>query len=78
MVQPKSAEWYRSQVTRTDLDLATYNGGELPGNMHLSPKGNPQQTFTSRGKTYKLWTLTKTGPGGFSARLLKQILPAIR
>jgi manganese oxidase len=66
MVEPRSAEWYRSQVTRADLDLATYNAGQLPANLHLAPKGNPQATFTSGGKTYKLWTLTKTGPGGFT------------
>jgi hypothetical protein len=66
LVEPKSAEWYRSQVTRADLDLATYNGGELPANLQIAPKGNPQETFTSGGKTYKVWTLTKTGPGGFT------------
>jgi manganese oxidase len=68
-VQPKSAEWYRSQVTRADLDQATYNAGQLPSNMHIAPKGNPQQTFTYKGKTYKLWTLTKTGPGAFSSEV---------
>lgn len=68
-VQPKSAEWYRSQVTRADLDLATYNGGQLPANMHIAPKGNPQQTFTSDGNTYKLWTLSKTGLGAFSVEV---------
>src|SRR5215471_176323 len=69
MVQPRSAEWYRSQVTHTDLDLATFNGGQLPANMQITPKGSPQQTFTSGGKTYKLWTLTKTGVGAFTAEV---------
>jgi hypothetical protein len=65
-VQPKSAEWYRSQVTRNDLDLATYNGGQLPPDMSLTPLAT---TFTSGGQTYQLWTLTKTGPGGFTAEV---------
>ncbi|MBV9225384.1 MAG: hypothetical protein JOY85_15230, partial [Acidobacteriaceae bacterium] len=68
-VQPQRAEWYRSQVTRDDLDQATYNGGQLPPNMTLTPEGNPQQTFTSGGKTYKLWTLQKTGNGAFTAEV---------
>jgi hypothetical protein len=46
--------------------MATYNGGQLPANMQIAPKGNPQETFTSGGKTYKVWALTKTGPGGFT------------
>ena len=66
MVEPASAEWYRSQVTRADLDLATYKAGALPANMQLAPKGNPQTTFASGGKTFRVWTLTRTGRGGFS------------
>ena len=69
LVQPKSAEWYRSQVTRTTWIWLPTTAANCRVDMHLSPKGNPQQTFTSRGKTYKLWTLTKTGPGGFSAEV---------
>jgi manganese oxidase len=69
VVEPPTAEWYRSQVTRADLDLATYNAGQLPSNMTLTPKGNPQETFTADGQTYKLWTLTKTGPGAFTAEV---------
>ena len=66
LVQPKSAEWYRSQVTRGDLDSATYNGGQLPAGMTLTQLA---ATFTSNGQTYKLWTLTKSGPGGFTAQV---------
>ncbi len=66
LVQPKGAEWYRSQVTRDDLDAATYNGGQLPPGMTLTPLAT---TFTSNGQTYKLWTLTKSGPGGFTAQV---------
>jgi len=64
MVQPKTAEWYRSQVTRDDLDLATYRANALPPTMHLAPKmdGGNQATFTFEGKTYKLWILTGAGP----------------
>ena len=63
-VQPKGAEWYRSQVTREDLDLATYRANVLASNMHLAPKmtGSTQDSFTSGGKTYLLWELT-TGSG---------------
>ncbi|HEV3041508.1 MAG TPA: hypothetical protein VHA33_27340 [Candidatus Angelobacter sp.] len=37
-VQPTQAEYYRSQVTREDLHLATFNKNHLPPNMHLTPK----------------------------------------
>jgi len=64
-VQPKSAEWYRSQVTRQDLDLATYRSNALATNMKLKPKmtGGNQDTFTANGQTYKLWVLTTSGQG---------------
>lgn len=66
-VQPRTAEWYRSQVTREELELATYHANALPSNMTLSPKLNAQQqqeTFSSTAKTYKLWLLTtQTGQG---------------
>ncbi len=67
VVEPPTAEYYRSQVTRAELDETTYNAGQLPSGMSLAPKGSPQQTFTSGGQTYKIWTLTKTGAGGFTA-----------
>src|SRR5262249_58674208 len=49
MVQPRSAEWYRSQVTHNDLDLATFNGGEPPRNISIPPIRNPPQNFASDG-----------------------------
>jgi hypothetical protein len=65
-VQPEKAEWYRSQVTRTDLDMATYQDGALPGGMTLTATN---QTFTKSGKTYKVWKLKKVGPGGFTSEV---------
>ncbi len=65
-VQPRGAEWYRSQVTRQDLELATYRANALAANMKLTPKttGGAQETFTANGQTYQVWTLTTgTGPG---------------
>lgn len=69
VVEPPTAEYYRSQVTRAEMDAATYNGGQLPPDMQLTPKGSPQETFTVHGQTYKIWTLTQSGPGGFSAEV---------
>jgi hypothetical protein len=69
IVEPPTAEWYRSQVTKADLDMATYTAGHLPADMTLTPKGSPQETFNFDGKTYKIWALTKTGPGGFTAEV---------
>ncbi|HKD80563.1 MAG TPA: hypothetical protein VKH81_12775 [Candidatus Angelobacter sp.] len=37
-IEPPQAEYYRSQVTREDLHLATFNKTHLPLNMHLTPK----------------------------------------
>lgn len=34
-VQPEGAEWYRSQVTASDLQLATYNAKNLPSGAKL-------------------------------------------
>jgi hypothetical protein len=68
-VQPKKAEWFRSQVTRDEMNLATYRSNQLPPNMQLAPKGNPQETFTSDGKTYKLWILTTTGNPSFTTEV---------
>ena len=68
-VQPRGAEWYRSQVTRADLDLATWRANALAANMKLAPKmnGGTQATFTANGKTYKIWILT-TGAGSAAVR----------
>jgi hypothetical protein len=38
-VQPKGAEWYRSQVTADDLKKATFNAGSLPAGMTITPAG---------------------------------------
>ncbi|HEX7119596.1 MAG TPA: hypothetical protein VF212_12450 [Longimicrobiales bacterium] len=38
-VEPRGAEWYRSQVTRADLDLATVR--DAFGNPVLTPDGHP-------------------------------------
>ena len=35
-VQPQGAEWYRSQVTANDLQLATYNANWLPSGARLA------------------------------------------
>jgi len=59
----------RSQVTRADLDEATYTADQLPANMTLAPKGSPQETFTSGGQTYKLWALTRSGAGAFTSEV---------
>ena len=38
IVQPRGAEWYRSQVTKEDLDLATYRANALPPGRAIAPK----------------------------------------
>ncbi len=50
MIEPATAEYYRSQVTKADLDAATFTAGQLPPGMTLTPKGSPQETFTKTGK----------------------------
>ncbi|MBV9924330.1 MAG: hypothetical protein JOZ96_04750 [Acidobacteria bacterium] len=46
-VEPEGAEYYRSQVTREDLQLATFTDDDLPNNdrvhMFLTPKLNAQR-----------------------------------
>ncbi|MBC8031799.1 MAG: hypothetical protein H7Z16_17075 [Pyrinomonadaceae bacterium] len=52
-VQPKDAEWYRSQVTAKDLALATYNANSLPAGATLSAGSCTDPvpcTFTAPGK----------------------------
>jgi manganese oxidase len=34
-IQPKGAQWYRSQVTASDMQLATFNAKRLPGGVKL-------------------------------------------
>src|SRR5262249_34488781 len=50
---------------------ATYHAGQLPAGVSLAPRGSPQQTFTANGKTYKLWTLRKTGAGAFTSEVIQ-------
>ena len=69
IVEPETAEWDRNEATKADIDEATYTAGQLPAGMTLAPKGNPQETFAFEGKTYKLWTLTRTGAGAFTAEV---------
>ena len=60
-VQPKDAEWYRSQVTREDLIAATYHADNLPPNMRLTPKldaAKKQLTAMVDRVDLPLWTLT--------------------
>lgn len=64
MIEPPTAEYYRSQVTKADLDAATFTAGQLPAGMTLTPKGSPQETFTSGGKTYSVWTASGGGLAG--------------
>ena len=64
-VQPEGAEWYRGQVTREDLHLATYNANALPENMYLRPTLDDQgKQITARveGKELPVWTLTTVNP----------------
>ena len=64
-MQPEGAEWYRSQVTRADLHLATYDANNLPANMTLKPTLDTQAqqiTTTVDGKVLPVWTLTTLNP----------------
>jgi hypothetical protein len=62
-VQPKGAEWYRSQVTADDLTLATYNAKSLPPNTTITPgdctNTNPC-TLTINGPTVRRIKVLKT------------------
>jgi manganese oxidase len=52
-VEPAGAEWYRSQVRATDLDLATYNANHLPSGVTLNAGCSPTTkcTLTINGGT---------------------------
>ncbi|MDQ6708188.1 MAG: hypothetical protein M3Z85_19705, partial [Acidobacteriota bacterium] len=60
IVEPKGAEWYRSQVTHADLDLATWRADKLAPGMTLAPEmqGGTQKSITHDGNQYNLWNLT--------------------
>src|SRR5689334_1481182 len=49
-VQPAGAEWYRSQVTATELASATYSATNLGGNTLTCPPNSNNCTFTITGK----------------------------
>src|SRR6185295_2664859 len=49
-VQPAGAEWYRSQVTATELAQATYTATNLGGNTLTCPPNSNNCTFTVTGK----------------------------
>ena len=49
-VQPAGAEWYRSQVTATELARATYSATNLGGNTLTCPPNSNNCTFTITGK----------------------------
>lgn len=61
-VQPESAEWYRSQVTRADLHEATFRADQLPPNMSIKAAlgFNGQQRRTPEGQL--IWLLTTVIP----------------
>ena len=40
VVEPPQSEWYRSQVTKADLDAATLNANALPARYTLNCRGN--------------------------------------
>ncbi|HWT03203.1 MAG TPA: hypothetical protein VN256_23325 [Pyrinomonadaceae bacterium] len=49
-IQPKGAEWYRSQVTADEMALATYNANRLPAGATLgSCNGSNECTLTVAG-----------------------------
>jgi manganese oxidase len=61
-VEPKGAEWYRSQVTADDLKKATYNANSLPAGMTITPAGCASGTLPAQCtlKTVKGGTTTNT------------------
>ena len=69
-VQPAGAEWYRSQVTASDMLLATYNANRPdqvpPGSLVCNPPGpdgNSTCTFTRNGKATQVIKTKDFGSG---------------
>ena len=64
-IQPAGAQWYRSQVTADDLQLATYNANRLPAGSSLvcSPPGGPICKFTINGKSVQVSKSPDFGSG---------------
>jgi manganese oxidase len=65
-VQPAGAEWYRSQVTASDLQLATYNAKSLPPNASLNAGCSPTTncTLTITGPNARPPFAVRQTPGG--------------
>lgn len=71
-VEPRSAEYYRSQVTRDEMQKAAFFAATLPPNMRLTPKFNTagarmtarvrrsmfSQTATDADLSREVWVLT--------------------
>ncbi|MBR0848852.1 hypothetical protein JQ543_13955 [Bradyrhizobium diazoefficiens] len=51
IVQPATAEYYRSQVSRSDLDAATVKSGALPEGWRLGPPGPACAPYKGYGNT---------------------------
>jgi len=54
VVEPRGAEWYRSQVTKTDLDAATLNANALPPGDTLACHGNACDLTQGKGPAAKV------------------------
>jgi manganese oxidase len=48
VVEPRGAEWYRSQITKTDLDAATFNANALPSGYKLACTGADCKLTTTK------------------------------
>ncbi len=51
VVEPRSAEWYRSQVTKLDLDAATFNTNAIPSGYTLDCAGDNCKLTPPHGRT---------------------------
>jgi hypothetical protein len=66
-VQPEEAEWYRSQVTATELNSATYNANNLgSGNTLNCPQNSNNCTLTIAGPPQKQIQVIKTPSGALN------------
>ena len=50
VVEPRSAEWYRSQVTKLDLDAATFNANAMPSGYVLDCAGENCKVTPPHGR----------------------------
>jgi hypothetical protein len=67
-VEPAGAEWYRSQVTATDLNNATYSATSLGGNSLNCPANSNNCTFTIAGPPQKQVPVIKTPSGALNTQ----------